>query len=653
MTVASYLRELVYPEPKTDDPKNWPTRKKNIVIFTIAYCAFVAPLGSNIYMPAVLQVKDDLNTTSGLISATLSVYVLFMGIMPVFWASLCDYFGRRPIYLMSMFIFILGSIFAALSHNVWVFFFMRAIQAFGSSSVLAVGGGSLSDVFHSGERGKAFGFYYLGPLIAPMIGPMIGGVIADRAGWRTTMWFLLGTAVVAFLLVLFLLPETYRQHIDVATATTGEATATTSEATVTNDNEKDGVVSRSHIHLSHSDPTLVASKSSLHENQASEQSSPSPLSAAASVSSGRLSIHSHQSKISNGNNQQNVQMESAMECILPNSIPPFLMTDDNGNTSGSSSAMKTKDDATETDDSSAAPERHVAFPNIDQDQGCKEESEVSTPNNQPVKRKPFNPLRPFLCLREPTNALLVGFNALSLGAQFCMSNTMPISFGEIYHLNETTIGLCFCAGGFGSVLGSLLGGRYSDFVMRRWLIKQELKRQRDQMDRDAAFGQVNSTDNGAGVGAKDITPVVDIAARAPPEIRLRSVWLGVFILPLGLFLFGWSVQKELHLAAPLVGIFLVGFGMMLVYASTTTALVDANSENNKAAAAVACNSFARGVTGAIGGFTALPMLDAMGNGWLYTFWAFMTIIGSVGLVVMVVKAKSWREKAAEKALNRV
>jgi multidrug resistance protein len=107
-----------------------------------------------------------------------------MGIMPIFWASLCDYLGRRPIYLISMFIFILGSIFAAIARNIWVFFFMRLIQAVGSSSVLAVGGGSLGDVFHSSERGTAFGLYYLGPLVAPMIGPIIGGVISDRVGWR-------------------------------------------------------------------------------------------------------------------------------------------------------------------------------------------------------------------------------------------------------------------------------------------------------------------------------------------------------------------------------------------------------------------------------------------------------------------------------------
>ncbi|OAQ33942.1 MFS general substrate transporter [Linnemannia elongata AG-77] len=491
MAVAAYIKELFIETPKTDDPKNWPRRKKNIVVLTIAYCAFVGPLGSSIYMPAVLQVKEDLNTTSSLVSATLSVYVLGMGIMPVFWASLCDYLGRRPIYLISMFIFILGSIFAAIARNIWVFFFMRLIQAVGSSSVLAVGGGSLSDVFHSSERGSAFGLYYLGPLVAPMIGPIIGGVISDRVGWRSTMWLLLGTAVIAFLMVLFILPETYRHRID--------------EVKPTAEHEPAGTISRSHIHSTHSDPTL----------------------------------------------------EAATTTLEP----------------------------------------------ID--------------NHNPLKRKPFNPLRPFVCMRRPINALLITFNALSLGAQFCMNNTLPISFHQVYNLSESTIGLCFCAGGLGSVCGSVLGGRYSDYVIRK------------------------------------CEKVFDVAVQTPPEVRLQSVWLGVFLLPLGLMLYGWTVQKGLPLACALVGIFLVGFGMMLVYASTTTTIVDANSEGNMATSAVACNSFARGVLGGIAGFLALPMESAMGSGWLYTFWAIMTVVGSAGLVVLVVKAPVWRKRAAEKELNRV
>lgn len=77
MAVAAYIKELFIETPKTDDPKNWPRRKKNIVVLTIAYCAFVGPLGSSIYMPAVLQVKEDLNTTSSLVSATRKLLFFF------------------------------------------------------------------------------------------------------------------------------------------------------------------------------------------------------------------------------------------------------------------------------------------------------------------------------------------------------------------------------------------------------------------------------------------------------------------------------------------------------------------------------------------------------------------------------------------------
>ncbi|KAI1315665.1 hypothetical protein EDD11_000558 [Mortierella claussenii] len=601
--------------------------------------------------------------------------------MPVFWASLCDYYGRRPIYLVSMMIFILGSLLAAISRNIWVFFVMRAIQAFGSSSVLSVGGGSLSDIFHSGERGSAFGLFYLGPLIAPMIGPIIGGVIADRAGWRSTMWLLLGTAVVAFLLVLFVLPETYRHHID--------------EVTSTEKGDDDVAVgdhaARSNIHSTHSDPTLVASKTSLHSHSETSSSSVerhssisrhSAVGVPLDMSSDRRSIHSNHTSRSR---RSGAQVESAMEFIVPNFVPPYMMEEAEEEISGSGShAIETKDEATGTDnekvsnirhpDSSnnntpvSSERRHVAFPSEKQELELDKTRTPSSSQNTSsedamtpsIKRKPFNPLRPLRCLRQPTNALLVTFNALALAAQFCMNNTLPISFHNLYNLSESTIGVCFCAGGFGSVVGSVLGGRYSDYVMRRWLIKQELKRRREQKDREAMFGSGHNAltcDNrnpalNEETSEKD-TVAVDVSMRAPPEVRLQSVWLGVFSLPLGLILFGWSVQKGLPLAAPLVGIFFVGFGMMMVFSSTTTALVDANSDNNMATSAVACNSFARGVTGAIGGFAALPLMDAMGSGWLYTFWALMTLLGSCGLVLMVVKAKSWRQRAEEKASERV
>ncbi|KAF8948083.1 hypothetical protein BGZ46_005445 [Entomortierella lignicola] len=475
---------------------------------------------------------------------------------------------------------------------------MRAIQAFGSSSVLSLGGGSLSDVFHSGERGSAFGLFYLGPLIAPMIGPIIGGVLADRAGWRSTMWLLFGTSVVALLMVFFFLPETSRKQID-----STPALETKSDAVDASN------VSRSNFYSSASS-THVASEISANNSES-------------------------------GHNNISDAVESEKEAQGTDSHINIMIEDHHHDT-----ALEDKMEMEVVDKQIDA----MSLASIVQESTENEKDQGNNDDGvqKPVKRKHYNPLRPLLCLREPTNALLVLFNALALGSQYCMNNTLPISFSSNYGLSESLIGVCFCAAGLGSAVGSLIGGRYSDYVMRRWLIKQELKRQRDEMDRQAAFGEVSKE-----IKKEDVSKVINIAMRAPPEVRLQSVWVGVFALPFGLLLYGWSVQYNYPIAVPVVGIFFLGFGMMMVFSSATTALVDANSDNNMASSAVACNSFARGVSGAIGGFTALPLEGAMGSGWLYTLWAILTIFGAFGLVLMVVKAKSWRERAAAKALDKV
>lgn len=294
------------------------------------------------------------------------------------------------------------------------------------------------------------------------------------------MWLLLGTAVIAFLMVLFILPETYRHRID--------------EVKPTAEHEPAGTISRSHIHSTHSDPTLVPSKSSVHGDSDSDTDS----------------LHEKASLSDKRSTQGEVHVTTAMEFIVPNVVPPCVIEGEEME-AASSSIGSGSQELTIGHDSSAT-EKHVAFPNIEN------KAAITTPepneDNNALKRKPFNPLRPFVCMRRPINALLITFNALSLGAQFCMNNTLPISFHDVYNLSESTIGLCFCAGGLGSVCGSLLGGRYSDYVIRKWLIKQELKKKRDLKDRAAAFGKDE-------VELTASEKVFDVAVQTPPEVRLQ------------------------------------------------------------------------------------------------------------------------------------
>ena len=66
---------------------------------------------------------------------------------------------------------------------------MRVLAGGASASVLAVGAGTIADLWPSATRGRAMGIFYLGPLTGPLVIPIIGGALSQGFGWRAAMWF--------------------------------------------------------------------------------------------------------------------------------------------------------------------------------------------------------------------------------------------------------------------------------------------------------------------------------------------------------------------------------------------------------------------------------------------------------------------------------
>lgn len=85
---------------------------------------------------------------------------------------------------------------------------MRILSGGSAASVQAVGAGTIADIWETKERGRAMGFFYLGPLMGPLIAPIVGGVLAQTLGWRSTQWFMTVYGAVLLLVITFLLPET-------------------------------------------------------------------------------------------------------------------------------------------------------------------------------------------------------------------------------------------------------------------------------------------------------------------------------------------------------------------------------------------------------------------------------------------------------------
>jgi len=167
------------------------------------------------------------------------------------------------------------------------------------------------------------------------------------------------------------------------------------------------------------------------------------------------------------------------------------------------------------------------------------------------------------------------------------------------------VGLILLCTGMGGIFGSVLGGRYSDRV----------------------FAQLKEENDGAGY----------------PEMRLRSTILALICLPLSVVAYGWFCEKHIHIAAVCVALFAVGFFSGVIYSCSLTYIVDANV--GRSSAAVATNSFFRGIFAFLAVETAVPMQDAIGDGGMYTVWAVIIVVAELLILLVVWRGAAWREEA--------
>ncbi|KAF8887455.1 major facilitator superfamily domain-containing protein [Gymnopilus junonius] len=176
--------------PVENDPRAWSNARKISSLVLISFASTIATLGSNIQNPAVEQMEASLQATSSQFSLSISTYILIQGLMSLTWSAISEVKGRKLVYITSLGLFTLASIILALSRHIEAVIGFRALQAAGSSAVLAIGAASLADIFEPEERGRKMGIYYVAPLLGPAFGPVFGGVFTSVWGWRAIFWFL-------------------------------------------------------------------------------------------------------------------------------------------------------------------------------------------------------------------------------------------------------------------------------------------------------------------------------------------------------------------------------------------------------------------------------------------------------------------------------
>lgn len=193
---------------KIADPKSHSEVQKNAIVGMITLSAFTAPFSSYLLFPSLDALVDHFHTTTTKVALTTTVFLLGLAIAPLWWSSLSQQYGRRPILVFSFLVSGVAVIICAVSNSLPLITGFRFLEAVGCSSAQSVGAGVISDIHIPTQRGTALSWFWIGTLAGSIVAPIIGGGLQEWFGWQANLYCSAVLTFSAAMLTLVFVPET-------------------------------------------------------------------------------------------------------------------------------------------------------------------------------------------------------------------------------------------------------------------------------------------------------------------------------------------------------------------------------------------------------------------------------------------------------------
>jgi EmrB/QacA subfamily drug resistance transporter len=197
--------EEYVPSLEEDPALGLSQRAKMEILFAVMLGLFLGALDQTIVGPALPTIVTQLTGNDYYVWA-ITIYLLTSTISVPFWGKLSDIYGRKPIFMIGIVIFLIGSALSGLSQNMGMLILFRGIQGIGAGSLFPVALAIIGDMFTPKERGKYQGLFGAVFGIAFVAGPLIGGWLTENLSWHWIFYVNVPIGIAALVVIQRLLP---------------------------------------------------------------------------------------------------------------------------------------------------------------------------------------------------------------------------------------------------------------------------------------------------------------------------------------------------------------------------------------------------------------------------------------------------------------
>lgn len=178
------------------------------MIAILGVLACIGPLSIDAYLPAFGAIGQEFGLPQDAVQRTLGYYMVAYAVMTLLHGTLSDSFGRRPVVIVSLLVYIAGSVLATFAPSFDWLLVGRVLQGLSAGAGMVVGQAVVNDCYEGPVARRTLSYIIMVFSVSPAIAPILGGYLSTSLGWRSVFVLLAALALAACVLCYRRLPET-------------------------------------------------------------------------------------------------------------------------------------------------------------------------------------------------------------------------------------------------------------------------------------------------------------------------------------------------------------------------------------------------------------------------------------------------------------